>query len=352
MYIGAEVPQSETRPYRAVLVGRKKWGQIESGIACRRRGGQARIEARRTGIDEERFGRNGRPKRVGVIRSAVDEIVVPEAVSEHEISIEDDVAAMGVPGVESEAAVLVNNIVFDVHAAHRHPEDDAALAVIGHHVVVHFHVADRRVAGDVQAVGGIAEQDIIDHPLVVATQVQSVIEIATGAAVVVNGVRHVDVIPSALVGIDAILPIGAGAGGVAVVMDFVVEDLVEVAIDGNAAMGASPDFKPINDMVAAVQIDPRVAIRAVEPVNDRPAPDLRPQGDGTGGRPALVQVQAPVAGVIGIDAGKNRDRVTGNRQAVGADDRPDRLGRGAGVGVVALRGHLVFGRRHAAQTQG
>jgi len=46
-------------------------------------------------------------------------------------------------------------------------------------------------------------------------------------------------------------------------MDFIVEDLVAIAQMLDAAVGASPDFKSIDDIVTAIQIDPFVAVRGV-----------------------------------------------------------------------------------------
>src|SRR5580765_483653 len=120
---------------------------------------------------------------------------------------------MGLPGVDPVTAVLVNDIVLDIHSAQRLPEENPAGGIKRHHVVVNFHVAHRGIAGDLQASGRIADQHVIEHDLVVAAQIQSMIQIAARASVVVNVVGFVAVIVGTLVGIGTVFAVGAGTGG-------------------------------------------------------------------------------------------------------------------------------------------
>ena len=177
------------------------------------------------------------------------------------------------------------------------------------------------------------------------------IQIAAHASVVVNVVGLIGVIVGALVGIGTVFAVGTGAGGVAVVMNFVVDDLVVIAPDGDAAVGASPDLEAIDDIVTAVQIDPLVAVREVLSINDRPASDLGPQHDGTGRGPAFAQVKPPAALIIGIDPGHDVDRDAGAGKAVGTGNRPERLRRGSGVRITTLRGHIEIGPLRANESQ-
>src|SRR5882762_4198053 len=197
--------------------------------------------------------------------------------------------------------VLVNNVVLDIHPAQGHPQDDATGAVPGHHVVIDLHIADRGIARDLQPTGGVGVHDIIQDDLVFAAQIQTVVQIAARAPVVVYPVAAINIAAGVRVRINAVPAIGAAAGRVAIMVDMVVEDLVAIAIHGEAAQGGIADFKSIDDVVTAVNIEPLIAVGGVLPVNDRSVQDLRLQHDGTGGRAAFTKVDAPAAGVIGID---------------------------------------------------
>src|SRR5258706_401768 len=194
---------------------------------------QVRVETGGGVIDEARVNRQHRPHRVGVIRAAIGVGVVAGAVPVGEIVIKDDSAAVRVVGVDPKKGVFVKDVVFDVHPAQRHPQDDAFGAVIRHHVVVHLHAGHGGVAGDLQTAAGIANGHVVEDDLVVAAQIQPVVEIAARTPVVVNVVGHVRIIGVALVGIDAVPAVCAGAGGVAVGVDFVVADLVGTAPDAD-----------------------------------------------------------------------------------------------------------------------
>ena len=178
--------------------------------------------------------------------------------------IDDHSAPMRVIRVDPVEAILIKNIVFDLQPAHRHPENDAPLAVIGHDIVVNLHIGDRRVTGNVQTVSGIAEQHVIDHHLVVPTQVKPMIEIAAGHTIVVDVVANVSVIARTLAGIDS-LP----AAAVAIVMDLTVQNLVEISFDKNSVSGPAFNTKSIDDVVTAIQIDPLIAVRRILPVDHR-----------------------------------------------------------------------------------
>ena len=248
-------------------------------------------------------------------------------------------------------AVLVQDIVLDIHPAQGLPQDDSTGAVPRNHVVVNFHVAHRGVARNLQAGGDVAHQDVVQHRLVGPAQIQPVIQIAARPPVVVNVVGQIDIIASALIGIDPVPAIGAAAGGIAVVMDFVVEDLIAIAMNGDPPVGSAPDFKSINHIVTAVQIDAFIAIRRVLAIDHRPALDFRSQHDGTGRAPAGAQMQPPAAAVIVIHSGQDVDRDARPRHSVGPGDRPERLPRGSGIRIAALRGYVEIGPLCADERQ-
>src|SRR5262249_44114083 len=144
-------------------------------------------------------------------------------------------------------------------------------AVQGHDIVVNFHVGNGGVTGHLNTIGGIGDEEVIDDKFVLAAKVQSVIEVAAGASIVVNEVGAVAVAAGALTGKNAVLSLSAGRGGVSVVMDVAIEDLVIVGPNGDAAMRSIFDFEPIDDVVAAVDIDTDVAIGSVLSIDDSAA---------------------------------------------------------------------------------
>ena len=73
-------------------------------------------------------------------------------------------------------------------------------------------------------------------------------------------------------------------------------------------MGAVPDFEPIDYIVVPVDIEALVTVRGVPSLDDRSAPGLGLEYDRTDRRPAVVEVNPPAAGVVGIDPGQDVDR--------------------------------------------
>ena len=73
-----------------------------------------------------------------------------------------DAAAMGIPGADTGMAVLVDDVVLDVDATKGLPEDDAVGAVQGKNIIVDLHIGDGGVTGDLNTVGGIGDEDIVD----------------------------------------------------------------------------------------------------------------------------------------------------------------------------------------------
>src|SRR5882757_3752223 len=169
--------------------------------------------------------------------------------------IDVDAAAMCVPGADAGVAVLVDDVILDIDAIEGLPEDDAIGAVIGHDVVVNFKIGDGGITGDLKAVGSVGEEDVINDNLVFAAEVQSVVQVATGAAIVVNVIGAVAVGAGHLVGINTVLTLSAGSGGISVVVDVAVEDLVVVGPNGDATFGSIFYFKAIDDIVAAVDVE-------------------------------------------------------------------------------------------------
>src|SRR5688572_1729890 len=97
------------------------------------------------------------------------------------------------------------------------------------------------------------------------------IQIAPRAPVVMNVVRKVGVMARPCTGINATLAVGIGACRVSVLMNFAVDDSVVIPPNLNPTLGAALDFKSIDDVVTAVQVDGHVAIRGVLPIDHRPA---------------------------------------------------------------------------------
>jgi len=128
--------------------------------------------------------------------------------------------------VKELATVLVDDIVLDIDSAEGLPKDDSIGAVVGKDVVVDFKVGDGGVAGDLKAIAGVAANDVIDNDLVFAAEVQTVVESAASAAVIVNVIGAVDVAAGAFLRINAIQTLGAGVGWISVVVDVAIEDLV------------------------------------------------------------------------------------------------------------------------------
>src|SRR6267378_5236671 len=149
-----------------------------------------------------------------------------------------DAAAVGIIGADSVMAILVKDIVLDINSAQGLPKDDSVGAIIGDDVVVNFKIGDGGITGDLKAIAGVGEEDVIDDDLVFAAEVQSVVEGAAGAAIVVNEIGAVAVAAGDFVGINAILSLSAGAGGISVVMDVAVEDLVVVSPKSDATSGS------------------------------------------------------------------------------------------------------------------
>jgi len=230
--------------------------------------------------------------------------------------IDVDAAAMGIPGADTSMAILIEDVVLDINSVERLPEDEAVPAVHGHDVVVNFEIGDGGIAGDLNSMGGIGKQDVVDDELVFAANVQSVVEVAAGASVVMNEVCAVDVAAGRFIRIDAILSLSAGTGGVSVVMDVAVKDLVVVGPDGDTTFGAVLHFEPVDDVIATVDIEADVAIGGVLAINDSSALNFRFKCDWAGGCPALAQMNSPATVVISVCAGFHDDGGTGRGQAV------------------------------------
>ena len=306
---------------------------------------QVPVKSSRTLVDKNGVGSQHRAQRVRNRRAAAKKVVVSGAIAIKEIVIHYQPAAGGGITTHPVMAVLIQHVVFDVHPTQVQPEDNAAGAIPSHHVVVNLQVADRGVAGNLQPTGIVSHHHVVDDPFVLSAHVQAVVEVAAaGPTVVVNVVADVNITGGALVVINPIVAVGAGAGRIAVVMDFVVEDLVAVAPDADATIGTIADFEPLNDIVAAVQINRLVAVRGILAVNDGPATHLGLQDDRAGGRAAITQVQPPAAGVVGINTGHDQDPDTWAGEAICVGDGSKGLRGCPRVGIAALRGHIQVSR--------
>jgi hypothetical protein len=102
-----------------------------------------------------------------------------------------------------------------------------------------------------------------------------VIQVAAGSAVVVNGVARIVVAAGPLVGIDTIPSVAARTGRVAVVVNFVIEHLVIIAVDRDPTVGTVPDLKPVYHVVLAIDVQALVAVGKILPIKDGFSPHLR-----------------------------------------------------------------------------
>src|SRR5580765_5995390 len=148
----------------------------------------------------------------------------------------------------------------------------------------------------------------------------------TGAAVVVNVVGAEGVAAGYFVSINAVQTLSGGVGGIPVIMDVAIEDLVVVGPNGDSTFGAVFDFDAVNDVVAAVDVDTDVAIGGVLSIDNRAAGNFRLEGNWTGGGSAFAKMNSPTAIVVGVVSGfHNNDRAGG-----GATIRADNLSQWLG----------------------
>src|SRR5882672_10693836 len=151
------------------------------------------IQGAKAAVDELRIGVNDRAQVIVKIRAAIAKAEVAVIVAVGDVVIDINAAAVSVIGADAVMAVLVDDIVLDIDSAEGLPEDDSIGAVVGKDVVVDFKVGDGGVAGDLKAIAGVAANDVIDNDLVFAAEVQTVVESAASAAVIVNVIGAVDV---------------------------------------------------------------------------------------------------------------------------------------------------------------
>src|SRR5262249_12000769 len=123
-------------------------------------------------------------------------------------------------------------------------------------------------------------------------------------------------------------------------VDVAIEDLVVVGPNGDTAFGPVFDFKAVNDVVAAVDVDGDVAIGSVLSVNHSAAGNFGFEGNGTRAGAALAEVEAPTAIVVGVSGGFHDDGVAGRSKAVRLDDSSQRLGRCSGRRITTGGGHI------------
>src|SRR3954451_4825621 len=109
------------------------------------------------------------------------------------------------------------------------------------------------------------------------------VESAAGASVMMNVIRAVTVAAGGFIGIDAVHALSAGTGGISVVVNVAVEDLVVVGPNGDSASRAIFDFKSVHDVVAAIDVDADVPIGSVLSIDHGSTGNLRLEGDWAGG---------------------------------------------------------------------
>ena len=112
------------------------------------------------------------------------------------------------------------------------------------------------------------------------------VQVASGPPVMMDIIPGIDVTCCALVGIDTIPAVAAGTGGIPVIMDIAVADLVTIGPDGDSAVWTVSDFKAIHNIVAAVYVESHVSVGGVQSVDHSAASGLRFQHDGASRRSA------------------------------------------------------------------
>ncbi len=153
------------------------------------------------------------------------------------------------------------------------------------------------------------------------------VEVAAGAAVVVNEISAIDIATGVFIVIDAILALSAGTGRVSVIMDVAVEDLIVVGPNSDSTFGAVFDFETVNNIVAAIDVDADVAIGGILAVDDCPALNFGLQGDWTRRGSALAKMKSPAAVVVCVNAGFDDDGCSGGSKAVCLHNRSQWRGR-------------------------
>src|SRR5262245_30009590 len=92
------------------------------------------------------------------------------------VVVDIDATAMGIIGADAVMAVLVEDVVPDVDAVEGLPDDDAVGAVVGHDVVVDFHIGNGVIARDLETIAGVGEENIIEDDLVLAAEIESMVQ--------------------------------------------------------------------------------------------------------------------------------------------------------------------------------
>src|SRR5947207_4761439 len=91
-------------------------------------------------------------------------------------------------------------------------------------------------------------------------------------------------------------------------MKLVIENLVAISPDRDAAVWTSGDFKPIHNIVTAVDVDRLIAIGRILAVDHCRASDLRFEDNWSRSRAAGAKAQPPTGGIIGVYSRQDNDR--------------------------------------------
>src|ERR1041385_3374497 len=132
------------------------------------------------------------------------------------------------------------------------------------------------------------------------------IQSSDAIVVAINGCKHVA--GAGLTFIDA-----AAAIVIAVMVYLAIENLVaNPSVDVDAGFRAAPgDFKPIDNVVSARNVEARGAIGGVLTVDNGLASDLRPEDNRARGGAAGAQMDPPARRVVGIEIGRASCRERG-----------------------------------------
>ena len=129
------------------------------------------IKRRQSLIDQPGIAVNSAAQSVRNIRLVIGQIERPGGVPIEKVVIDGDAAAMGIRSIDAISGIGVEDIVFDINATQRLPENDSLRAIVGDDVIVDFEIADGGVSGDLDAGAAISHHNVIDDRFVSTAEI-------------------------------------------------------------------------------------------------------------------------------------------------------------------------------------
>ena len=119
-----------------------------------------------------------------------------------------------------------------------------------------------------------------------------------------------------------------------------IEDLVVAGPDGNSAFRSVFDFKAVDDIVVAIDVEADVAIGSVSSIDDSAAGNFGLEGNGTGRGAVFVKMDSPTAAVVGVGSSFYDDGGAGRCETVRLADSSHWLRRRSGKRIISRRGNV------------